>query len=43
MDEMRRKQVEEWFERGKHDIETAKLLYKEQVIPMLSLIVFTKQ
>jgi HEPN domain-containing protein len=30
MDEMKQKQVTEWFERGKHDIETAKLLYKEQ-------------
>lgn len=30
MDEGLLAQVKEWFERGKHDLETAKLLYKEQ-------------
>lgn len=29
MDEAFRKQAEEWFERGRHDIETAQLLYAE--------------
>ena len=30
MNETFRKQAEEWFERGRHDIETAQLLYDEQ-------------
>jgi HEPN domain-containing protein len=30
MDKAFRKQAEEWFERGQHDIETAQLLYEEQ-------------
>ena len=30
MDEAFKKQAEEWFERGLHDIETAQLLYDEQ-------------
>jgi len=30
MDEAFRKQAEEWFERGRHDIETAQLLYDER-------------
>lgn len=30
MDEIYRKQASEWFERGRHDIETAQLLYDER-------------
>jgi len=30
MDEAFEKQAEEWFERGRHDIETAQLLYDER-------------
>lgn len=30
MDKAFRKQAEEWFERGRHDIETAQLLYDER-------------
>lgn len=30
MDEAFKKQAEEWFERGRHDIETAQLLYDER-------------
>lgn len=30
MDKAFKKQAEEWFERGRHDIETAQLLYDEQ-------------
>ena len=30
MDEAFKKQAEEWFERGLHDIETAQLLYDER-------------
>lgn len=30
MDEAFKKQAEEWFERGNHDIETAQLLYDER-------------
>jgi len=33
MDKAFRKQAEEWFERGRHDIETAQLLYNEQGYP----------
>ena len=30
MDDAFKKQAQEWFERGRHDIETAQLLYDEQ-------------
>ena len=30
MDKAYRKQAQEWFERGRHDIETAQLLYDER-------------
>ena len=30
MDKVFKKQAEEWFERGRHDIETAQLLYDER-------------
>ena len=30
MDKAFKKQAEEWFERGRHDIETAQLLYDER-------------
>ncbi|HUT04931.1 MAG TPA: HEPN domain-containing protein [bacterium] len=29
MDEAFRRQAEEWFERGRHDIETAQLIYEQ--------------
>jgi len=30
MDDVFKKQAGEWFERGRHDIETAQLLYEER-------------
>ena len=33
MDEALKKQASEWFERGKHDIDTAQLLFDEQGYP----------
>ena len=30
MDEAFRRQAEEWFERGRHDIETAELIYEKR-------------
>jgi hypothetical protein len=35
MDKAFKKQAEEWFERGLHDIETAQLLYDERSKPFI--------